>query len=296
MLRECLKLKQVILAVLSAEVKTIEVDWESVEDVQDFLDVPAKVSTQIGASQTCSLTLALAANKLLIDHCNDNVEHTNPVIAAASSSMLQNLIAHARDLTCVIASVAKFLDLRVSRDTTSDDYAGDKAVVEVLLNSLASNEANAEQALVPNEGDDDDIDLFGTKHVATKAQSELQMFALNPQLSRDVNILEWWKAYRLEYPKLYRLAMDYLGCPATSVPSERANSAAKRLFEGRARLGDHMFKAEICVESWLRFAEKAKIDLPTDYLVALNDLAIREDLTEMAKDDAVVQLFLDLDS
>ncbi|CAK4080999.1 unnamed protein product, partial [Aphanomyces euteiches] len=80
--------------------------------------------------------------------------------------------------------------------------------------------------------------------------------------------------------------MDYLGCPATSVPSERANSAAKRLFEGRARLGDHMFKAEIFVESWLRFAEKAKIDLPTDNLVALNDLAIREDLTEMAKDDA----------
>ncbi|CAK5022423.1 unnamed protein product, partial [Aphanomyces euteiches] len=185
MLRECLKLKQVILAVLSAEVKTIEVDWESVEDVQVFVNVPAKVSTQIGASQTCSLTLALATNKLLIDHCNDNVEHTNPVIAAASSPMLQNLIAHARDLTCVIASVAKFLHLRVSRDTTSDDYAGDKAVVEVLLNSLASNETNAEQALVPNEGDDDDIDLFGTKHVATKAQSEFKMFALNPQLSRD---------------------------------------------------------------------------------------------------------------
>ncbi|KAH9115419.1 hypothetical protein AeMF1_010551 [Aphanomyces euteiches] len=127
----------------------------------------------------------------------------------------------------------------------------------------------------------------------SKVQTELQMFTLHPQLSRDVDVLAWWKTHKSEYPRLYKLAANILAVPATSVPSERANSTAKHVFDGRPRLSDTMFKAEICVDSWLSFFQKSKYPLPSDYLAELDSLKASVDLQEMAKDDPVILQYLD---
>jgi hypothetical protein len=44
--------------------------------------------------------------------------------------------------------------------------------------------------------------------------------------------LEWWRNREGHYTKLSRLAQQYLAIPASNAPSERAFSAAKRLFDG----------------------------------------------------------------
>jgi hypothetical protein len=94
---------------------------------------------------------------------------------------------------------------------------------------------------------------------------------------------------------LYKIAMDYLSIPATSVPSERANSAAKRVFDSRESLGDNMFKAQMCTQSWLRLASALDFELPSDYLQAVVNLKSQVDLQEMGKDDPVIQYYLDFD-
>ncbi|EQC33425.1 hypothetical protein SDRG_08940 [Saprolegnia diclina VS20] len=102
----------------------------------------------------------------------------------------------------------------------------------------------------------------------------------------------WYTSPR---PVLYKIAMDYLSIPTTAVPSERANSAAKRVFEGRDSLGDNMFKAQMCAKSWMQLAKALDFPLPDDYLQALDDLKARVDLLEMAKEDPVIQYYLDCD-
>ncbi|KAH9134604.1 hypothetical protein AeRB84_019651 [Aphanomyces euteiches] len=282
MLRDCIKFRQVINALLSTESVIVDVDWQSIEDVQAFLEIPAKIT--------------LAANNLLIEHCNRNIDHSNQIVSDASSAMLDCLIRHAKHLTCTIASIAKFLDLRVCRDTASADFACDKAIVETLLEHYEDDSDVIQSPNALLTMDDGEINLFGSSGTTTKTRTELQMFCLHPQLMKDVDVLQWWKAHKLEYPKLYRLAMDYLAMPATSVPSNRANSIAKRHFDGRARLGDDMFKAEICVASWLRFAKHTGIELPSDYLAAIDDLKLEANLSDMAMDDSVFQYYLDLDA
>ncbi len=42
----------------------------------------------------------------------------------------------------------------------------------------------------------------------------------------DSTPLDWWSRSSYRYPRLARLAMQYLAIPATSVPSERAFSTA----------------------------------------------------------------------
>ncbi|KAG9400568.1 hypothetical protein AC1031_010781 [Aphanomyces cochlioides] len=190
LLRECIKFRQVINALLSTESVIVDVDWQSIEDVQAFLEIPAKISTQLGASHSCSLPLALAANNLLIEHCNRNIDHSNQIVSDASSAMLDCLIRHAKDLTCKIASIAKFLDLRVCRDTTSADFACDKAIVETLLEHY---EGDSDVIQAPSgfpSMDDDEINLFGSSGTTTKTRTELQMFCLHPQLMKDVDVLQ----------------------------------------------------------------------------------------------------------
>ncbi|OQR83359.1 hypothetical protein ACHHYP_14798 [Achlya hypogyna] len=92
----------------------------------------------------------------------------------------------------------------------------------------------------------DDLDLFGCSGGSdTTLDNEMDRFSMLHQLKKDTDVIKWWASHRAEYPVLYKMAVDYLSIPATSVASERANSAAKRVFDGRENLGDNLFKAQI---------------------------------------------------
>jgi hAT family C-terminal dimerisation region len=43
---------------------------------------------------------------------------------------------------------------------------------------------------------------------------------------QDVPVFEWWKTHGRQFPLMQRLARKWLGCVATSVPSERAFSTS----------------------------------------------------------------------
>ena len=64
---------------------------------------------------------------------------------------------------------------------------------------------------------------------------------------------------------MYKMACDYLALPASSVPSEEANSEAKNNFHDRVRLHSCTFKAEMCIRSWMDVLNEANISMPQDY-------------------------------
>ena len=76
---------------------------------------------------------------------------------------------------------------------------------------------------------------------------------------------------------------DIGGAPATSVPSERANSVGEQTFEGRASLSDEVFKAEVCIKSWLPLLEEFGIEIPKDALEAWNTLKGEKEAEEASK-------------
>jgi hypothetical protein len=68
----------------------------------------------------------------------------------------------------------------------------------------------------------------------------------------------WWLAHASAFPQLHLMALDYLSIPASSVPSERANSVAAMLWEHRATLNDDTFAMEMCIASWAQLGIKYK--------------------------------------
>jgi hypothetical protein len=209
--------------------------------------------------------------------------------------MLESLLRHQQQLNVVPTVIARFLDVRCSRDVDSADYRSDEHVVLTVLASAqystpSANVSAVEDSMCETADIDEDDELFGRRveQAAPPHGQEVYRFGLLPQASKDVDIISWWISHRLEYPKLYQVAMDYLAIPASSVASERANSVAKMVFHGRESLSDDMFKIEMCCKSWLALAEALAYELPTDFLDAYNELRQTTDIESLGQSDPAV--------
>lgn len=70
--------------------------------------------------------------------------------------------------------------------------------------------------------DDDDIDMNAIyeKSVSDSDwRNELTKYYNTRRADKDVDILAWWSTHSREYPCLAKMARDFLGTPATSVPA-----------------------------------------------------------------------------
>lgn len=82
-------------------------------------------------------------------------------------------------------------------------------------------------------------------------QDELQLYLSLPPVDADIDPLKWWRTNELQFPKLARIACDYLAIPATSVPSEQCFSISKNLItDNRNRLLGKTIRACMCLKSW----------------------------------------------
>jgi len=69
-----------------------------------------------------------------------------------------------------------------------------------------------------DEGEDDEVDLYIKSKVSK---------------NKDLDVLQWWRDHKLEYPKLALLCAYYLAIPASSASSEREFSAAGQTINER---------------------------------------------------------------
>lgn len=79
----------------------------------------------------------------------------------------------------------------------------------------------------------------GSTSKRPKSQIDLQLSAFFEEIppKRDSDPLAWWKANSSRYPKLNKLAREYLGPPPSSVASERLFSTAGDIVtDARSRL------------------------------------------------------------
>ncbi|GBC48644.2 zinc finger BED domain-containing protein RICESLEEPER 2-like [Rhizophagus irregularis DAOM 181602=DAOM 197198] len=86
-----------------------------------------------------------------------------------------------------------------------------------------------------------------------KTDTSIYTISLGNRAPALSDTLNWWKRHKEEFSNLANMAKDYLGIPATSVPSERVfSSAADVVTSDRARLAPETIRAIMCLKHWYR--------------------------------------------
>ncbi|XP_034203787.1 uncharacterized protein LOC117618305 [Prunus dulcis] len=84
-------------------------------------------------------------------------------------------------------------------------------------------------------------------------------------LSKQFNLLNWWKGNQTRYPILSQVAKDIFAIPSSTVASENAFSLGKRIVDPfRSSLHPKMVEALVCTSDWLRADEFSFYKEPTD--------------------------------
>ncbi|KAF7129159.1 hypothetical protein RHSIM_Rhsim10G0110300 [Rhododendron simsii] len=93
---------------------------------------------------------------------------------------------------------------------------------------------------------------IGSSNVTSRAELskylELESINMNDRLNFD--ILAWWGKNEEKYPVLSIMARDLLTPPVSSVASESAFSAGKRVLDERSRLAPDILDCLICLKDW----------------------------------------------
>ena len=112
-----------------------------------------------------------------------------------------------------------------------------------ISSSSRGNESSAPEpkkrklGLVYNESDDEEDN--DEDSVVDHLKVELENYRKEPELDKDSDALEWWKARRFQYPTLILLVRKYLCVPATSTQAERVFS----------KMGLTLTKQRLCMSS-----------------------------------------------
>ncbi|OWT43214.1 transposase-like protein [Pochonia chlamydosporia 170] len=132
----------------------------------------------------------------------------------------------------------------------------------------ADVETQAQVGLFDDEADEIEADIndyssFGkwsirslnTQRKKVKATSELDLFQTRPIYPQDLDVanpLEWWNQHQLEYPVLYRMALDLFSIPGMSAECERVFSQTKKMItDERNQLAPEVVEADQLQKHWL---------------------------------------------
>ena len=121
-------------------------------------------------------------------------------------------------------------------------------------NDLQNPKPGPSQSLKKEDNDFDlDITYLFKKTNTDNSESwkyETEKYLNEPRAENSENVLEWWSRRENVYPSLSKMAKDFLGTPATSVPAERLFSrAALTITKSRNRLGDDSIRSLMCLNS-----------------------------------------------
>lgn len=91
------------------------------------------------------------------------------------------------------------------------------------------------------------------------AADELSQFLSEPPLPIATNVLDWWKANGMRYPRLSAMARDFLAVQGTSVePEELFTSKGDDAHKRQFCLPYSSMQPFICISSWLQSGYKFK--------------------------------------
>ncbi|KAF7134717.1 hypothetical protein RHSIM_Rhsim04G0042400 [Rhododendron simsii] len=276
MLKSCRKHTDVITAFVNAKsnCSLTHSDWIIAFEFMKFL--------KVFYAATCALsgvrypTSCLVLNHLYNISFTFNTYRTETNFVAACINMESKFKKYFKDMPKIFI-VAAVMDPRIKLDAAQMLLDGISVNLMITLPSLtevnslltnlyasyeskfASTTMATSVTSVPlpsTSSNDPSWSLISKKGKSASARSELVKYLEIERLTenndlKNFDILDWWKKNERTFPILSIMARDVLTAPVSSVASESAFSAGKRVLdEKRSRLAPDILDCLLCLKDW----------------------------------------------
>jgi hypothetical protein len=209
-----------------------EDEWNKIESVAPILE-PFELVTTLMSSETqptfsvMMLIVQLLLNNFILKHNyeeDSEVKAIKRTLHSENKSRLKELCTK-ESVTgndeVRFADISTFLDPRFNnKERCLGSIYKTKRYSNSLLDSVKEQEGIVYEEMHSGRKSALDI-LFPEEQIAT---NEVDLYALECVINKDMCPLSWWRCNEAKYPILSKIVKRYLCIPATSTPSERAFS------------------------------------------------------------------------
>jgi hypothetical protein len=247
-----------------------DTEWTKVSAVMNFLRVPRQVMESLAADRKSSFDLVQLSIAHLIRHCETNEEQLKAIDTSLSANnMKTKLELYEKTLVQLPAIVAGYLNPQIPKPSDQAKLKELKDIIRALLKeqyadkmetveprpAVLESESTLFEALFSGSGRGAVLQDADNEGVPFPASDEVDRYLMMGVVHSQsfIDVIQWWKARKETLRAHYQMAMDYLGTPATSTPSERVNSMAGREFTtARQSLSSDIFIKTMCLRSWMK--------------------------------------------
>lgn len=265
-----------------ARYKLQEDEWNILESVYKFLRNFKKLSEMLGGDKYVTLPSVIVGLNMLLDKIEQTVKaldekkdrnDVDTALLLAYQSARDKILKHYKKTNWVYC-VVLILDPRHKVETFHMSNWGKELLepavekfekiykVSYFANERDGQTVSAESGKTGNLShvteDDDDLLDFGSLYESRKEaenlhwKEEIDRYLSIDREHKDTDILIWWQQNENKYPILARMAKDFLGTPATSVPAERLfTRGSLTVRKHRNRLNPESARSLLCVNSWV---------------------------------------------
>jgi len=250
-------------AVDDPELRTLtltENEWGIVAEICRALEAFDEVTDVVSASKHPTLTGTIPMYNALIDTCEDFVEECtgNEMLCRAVNVAREKLRSYYAKANAAVYPIATIIDPRVKmtyylRERWEDEWVREaKAAIEGALDSYDVSPQHEESR--PQEAPKGSrMRAKAFQPQRSRRRNELKEYLDAPAVDdfSEFDVLKWWCVHSGTYPRLSRMARDYLAVPSTSTPAERAFSKGADLVHvKRASLSPETIGSCMCLQSW----------------------------------------------
>ncbi|XP_039298299.1 E3 SUMO-protein ligase ZBED1-like [Nilaparvata lugens] len=254
MLKRIVSNKEPMLSTLAVlgydEVKLSADEWNIVQHAIDILEVFDEVTKELSSEQSVTLSKTIVLSRNLYNFVSRMLQSQN--LPSLVKEMCNKLIKEVNDRLIAKEQVfipeSTLLDPRFKKSAFKNSSKFD-AVYQALVGKIQAQMNTPHQCdplpQMPKPSSskiwaefDKETDILRARQNPRAASIvEIDKYLAEPLLDRNADPLIWWQQRKLIYPNIYKLMVERLCIPASSVPCERIFSKAGQvLIERRSRL------------------------------------------------------------
>ena len=242
-----------------------ESEWQKLQILADLLKLCKNVTEQLGGQKYVSSSLLLPSVAQLIHtyHADDD----DPAyICRFKKAITDDLTSRQERLTTnMFLKTSTALDPRFKRLKSIPSsmcgavWSHITNLVKLEIQSKNNNPtdeekvSNSKRAKRDYESSDEEDDTsHSSDNPASMAQQLIERYQQQPEVESSADPYIWWNQHRNTFDYMLPIISKHLGCPATSVPSERLFSSAGNVIScKRAAMLPENANEFICLSGWL---------------------------------------------